>query len=107
MFQEEMNKIRASENEADRRRAVCDAKIKEMSADTDARRRISLEEAKKTAARMREEKKADAEKKAAALKEKASLDAKATAEKICADAESRIKSAVALITEGVEKYGSR
>ena len=107
MFQEEMNKIRASECEADRRRAECEAKIKEMNLDAESCRRASLEEAKKTAARTREEKKADAEKKAAALKEKASNEAAETAREICADAEKRMKSALALIMEGVEKYGSR
>ena len=36
---EEMNKIRGAENEADRRRAACEANIKEMQETAEARRR--------------------------------------------------------------------
>ena len=60
MFQEEMNKIREAENEADRRLAECEATVKKMKEEAQACDRASLENAKKAAAHVRDEKKAEA-----------------------------------------------
>ena len=107
MFQEEMNKIREAENEADRRLAECEATVKKMNEDAEARNRALLEAAKKTALQVRSEKKTEAEKQADALKEEAARKACFEAEKICADTEMRLKQAVSLIVEGVKEHGSR
>ena len=47
MFQEEMNKSREAENEADRRLVECEATVRKMYEDAEARRLASLEDAKK------------------------------------------------------------
>ena len=106
MFQEEMNKIRKAENEADRRLADCEKTVKRMQQEADTRNRASLEDAKTKALRLREEKKTEAEQKANAVKEEASRQTELEAEKIRADAESHLDQAVSLIVEGVKKHGS-
>ncbi|MBR6794923.1 MAG: hypothetical protein IKM52_02305 [Clostridia bacterium] len=107
MFQEEMNKIREAENEADRRLAECEATVKKMKEEAQVCDRASLENAKKAAAHVRDEMKAEAEKKAEALKAEAAEKASLEAEKIRAEAETRLTAAASLIVEGVKKHGSR
>lgn len=107
MFQEEMNKIREAELEADRRRDKSQATVRAMKEEAEMRHKASLEEAKKTATRIREDRRAEAEQKASHLKDDAARQAEAEAQKLRADAETRLKEAVILITEGVGRHGSR
>ena len=107
MFQEEMNKIREAECEADRRLASCEASINKMKEDLKERNRVSREEAKKTAARLKDERKKEAEQKASLLKEQSATKVAMEAEQIRAEAEKRLDAAIAFIAEGVKRYGSR
>ena len=107
MFQEEMDKIREAENEADRRLAECEATVRKMKEEAEEQNRASFDGVKTQAARLRDEKRAAAEKQADALKKEAAEKAAEEAEKIRLDAETRLSDAVSLITEGVKKHGSR
>ena len=107
MFQEEMNKIREAENEADRRLVECEATVRKMYEEAEARRLASLEDAKKAAARVREAQKAEAEEKADTLKKAAEKQALIDSKAIRFEAEKRLEEAVLLIVEGVKQHGSR
>ena len=107
MFQEEMNKIREAENEADRRLASCEATVNKMKEELKERNCVSREEAKKTAIRLKDEAKKEAEEKANALKAETAKTIALEAEKIRVEAEKRLDAAISFIAEGVRKYGSR